>query len=82
MYCLLDFKWEPTMFSSHSPVRQAAQTTLPCPDCGHPLIVERTCQEAHLRCPACGHHFPVSEFVARADEALETFLDGLYIDRI
>ena len=66
----------------HSPIRQAAQTTLPCPDCKRPLIVERTCHEAHLRCPACERRFPVSDFVAKADDALETFLDGLYIDRI
>lgn len=59
-----------------------AQTTLPCPDCGQPLLVERSCREAHMLCPGCRRRYDLKPFIAKADEALERFLEGLYFDRI
>ena len=58
-----------------------AQTTLPCPDCGQPLLVERSCREAHMLCPCCRRRYDLKPFIAKADEALESFLEGLYLDR-
>ncbi|WP_296304488.1 dual CXXC motif small (seleno)protein [uncultured Desulfovibrio sp.] len=59
-----------------------AQTTLSCPHCGQALLVERSCREAHMYCAACRRRFDLKPFIAQADEALETFLEGLYLDRI
>jgi len=33
-------------------------------------------------CPTCGKRFPVSEYIAQADEAMEGFLDQVYCDRM
>ena len=59
-----------------------AQTTIPCPACGKALLAERSCREAHMYCEHCRQRFDIARFIARADEALERFLDGLYLDRI
>lgn len=59
-----------------------AQTTLPCPECGQALLVERSCREAHMYCDSCRRSFDLKPFIAEADEALESFLEGLYLDRI
>lgn len=66
---------------SYFAARQA-QTTLPCPTCGQALLVERSCREAHMYCPHCRQRYDLRPFIARADEALERFLEGLYLDRI
>ena len=35
-----------------------------------------------MRCPFCGKRFPLERFISQADEAMERFLEGLYVDRI
>ncbi|MBD5646582.1 MAG: hypothetical protein HDQ89_02815 [Desulfovibrio sp.] len=59
-----------------------AQTTLPCPSCGAPLTIERSCREVRMRCPGCGKSFPLKDFIGNADEAMEQFLENVYCDRI
>ncbi len=59
-----------------------AETTLPCPNCREPLHIARSCHEVHMRCPACGKTYPLGEFVARADDAMEKFMENVYCDRI
>ena len=59
-----------------------AETTLPCPSCGKPLTIERSCREVRMRCPACGKSFPLKDFIGQADEAMEQFLENVYCDRI
>lgn len=61
---------------------RSAQTTLPCPHCGQPLLVERSCHEAHMRCPHCRKTYPLTDYVAKADRAMEEFLENCYVDRI
>ena len=59
-----------------------AKTTLPCPQCGQVLEIARTCHEVFMRCPACGKVYPLKDFIAQADEAMEAFLEQTYMDRI
>lgn len=59
-----------------------AQTTLPCPHCTGKLQIARTCHEAYMRCPECGRRFPLREFIAKADDVMEHFLESLYVDRV
>lgn len=58
------------------------ETTLPCPACQQHLHIARTCHEAYMYCPACSGRYALRDFVARADEAMEEFLENLYVNRI
>ena len=57
-------------------------TALPCPDCGAALDIRRTCHEAYMHCPACKKSFELSPFISRMDDAMENFLEHLYVDRV
>ncbi len=59
-----------------------ARTTLACPQCGEPLNIRRTCHEAYMQCSSCRKEFPLSPFIPRMDDAMETFLEQLYADRV
>ena len=59
-----------------------ARTTLVCPDCGELLDIRRTCHEAYMQCSACGHRFELAPFISKMDEAMEAFLERLYVDRV
>ena len=61
------------MWGSFSRARKV-QTTVCCKHCGTPLFIERTCHEVHM--------FPLSEYIALADEAMEEFLNSVYCDRM
>ena len=63
-------------------VRKSALTTLKCPKCGACLTAERSCFSARMHCEMCNEIYPIEDYIAKADEKLEDFLDGLYIDRI
>ena len=58
------------------------ETTIVCPNCNGHLHIARTCHEVYMRCPSCGKHFPLRDFVSRADAAMEQFLENVYCDRI
>ena len=64
------------MWGSFSRARKV-QTTVRCKHCGTPLFIERSCHEVHMFCPKCGKAFPLSEYIALADEAMEEFLNSL-----
>lgn len=59
-----------------------AHTTLSCPDCGSRLDIRRSCHEAYMYCPSCRKSFDISPFVPHMDEAMENFLEQLYVDRV
>lgn len=59
-----------------------AETTLSCPRCGTPLHIARTCHEVYMHCPTCKTKFPLADYIAQADAAMERFLEGVYCDRI
>lgn len=59
-----------------------AATTLPCPACGDKLHIARSCREVVMRCPGCDKQFPLRDFIGKADEAMENFLENVYCDRI
>lgn len=59
-----------------------AQTSLSCPACGKKLKIARTCHRAYMVCPSCGQTFPLRDFIEKADEAMEDFLNNCFIDRI
>lgn len=59
-----------------------AETSLPCPGCGTRLHIARSCREVHIYCPACRAHYPIREYISRADAAMEQFLENVYCDRI
>ena len=69
------------MWGSFSRARKV-QTTVCCKHCGMPLFIERSCHEVHMFCPKCGKAFPLSEYIALADEAMEEFLSSVYCDRM
>ena len=53
-----------------------------CPACGKKLKIARTCHKAYMVCPSCGQTFPLRDFIEKADEAMEDFLNNCFIDRI
>ena len=59
-----------------------AQTSLSCPACGKKLKIARSCHKAYMVCPSCGQTFPLRDFIEKADEAMEDFLNNCFIDRI
>lgn len=59
-----------------------AQTTLKCPTCQNNLHIARTCHEVYMHCPNCKHRFQLQEFIAKADKAMESFLENVYCDRM
>lgn len=69
------------MWNSFSRARKA-QTTLPCRECKAQVVIERSCHEVHLVCPSCGRTYPVQQYIQEADEAMETFLEQVYCDRM
>ena len=69
------------MWGSFSRARKVL-TTVCCKRCGTPLFIERTCHEVHMFCPTCGKRFPLSEYIALADETMEEFLNSVYCDRM
>ncbi len=58
------------------------ETTIPCPRCGKPVNVERSCHEAWIHCPGCGKFYQLKDFIPKAVMALVEFLDLCMIDRI
>ncbi|WP_303215269.1 dual CXXC motif small (seleno)protein [Bilophila wadsworthia] len=73
--------WRYALWGSFSRARKV-QTTVCCKHCGMPLFIERSCHEVHMFCPKCGKAFPLSEYIALADEAMEEFLSSVYCDRM
>lgn len=61
---------------------RTAQTTIPCKHCGAPLTAQRGCREVTLHCETCRKSFEIKEYVHLMDDALETFLDQAFCDRI
>ena len=59
-----------------------AQTTLKCPTCGTPMKICRSCQSVHMECEKCKVSRPLNEFIHKADDAMERFLENVYFDRI
>ena len=69
------------MWNQFSRIRKV-QTTVPCKKCTAPLSIERSCHEVHMSCPQCGEKAPLREYIAQADEAMESFLEQVYCDRM
>lgn len=59
-----------------------AETSLPCPVCGQNLRISRSCHQVRMRCPACRKDYPLADYIGRADENMEKFLENVYCDRI
>ena len=59
-----------------------AETGIDCPDCGHKLRIGRDCFTVFIHCPSCGKKFPLKNMLNKGDEAMEKFLENVYIDRI
>lgn len=59
-----------------------AETSLDCPVCGSKLHISRSCHEVHMRCPHCSNEFPLKDYIGKADQAMENFLENVYCDRI
>lgn len=58
------------------------ETTLSCPHCGGKLHICRSCHEVFMQCPACKRRYPIKDYIANADGAMEDFLENVYCDRI
>lgn len=58
------------------------ETTVKCPKCGEPLRIVRSCREVRMQCPACKSSWPFADFINQADEAMEEFMENVYVDRI
>lgn len=59
-----------------------AETTLKCPVCGKKLHITRSCHEVAMRCQACKRQFPLKDFIGQSDQAMESFMENVYCDRI
>lgn len=59
-----------------------ANTSIPCPKCGKPLKIARSCHSVFFKCDKCKMHWPLGQFINHEDAAMEKFLDGVYLDRI
>lgn len=58
------------------------ETTIKCPKCQENLRVVRSCREVRMVCPKCRSSGPLSDYINQADEALEEFMENVYVDRI
>lgn len=58
------------------------QTTVSCSVCGEALCVVRSCQHVQAQCTGCGCIVEIGDVIARADEAMERFLEDIYCDRM
>lgn len=76
------------MYATHSraPVWGAAgrraETTMPCRACEAPVTAVRHCRNVDLQCAACGGRYPLEDYIPVMDEVLETFLEGVFCDRM
>jgi len=61
---------------------RSVQTTVPCLVCGGALSVVRSCQNVQAHCVGCDRVVEIGEVIARADEAMELFLENIYCDRM
>ncbi|MBQ7738650.1 MAG: hypothetical protein IJT59_03220 [Desulfovibrionaceae bacterium] len=61
---------------------RSAKTTLKCPQCQEKLDIARTCHEVFMRCNQCKRKYPLEQYIGQADEAMESFLENVYCDRI
>lgn len=59
-----------------------AETGFKCPECGAKLLIRRSCGEVWMECASRRHKYPLKDYAAKADEAMEKFLENLYVDRI
>ena len=59
-----------------------AKTNLECPACRNKLHICRSCHEVFIKCPVCGKNYDLKEMINQADEAMEKFLENVYMDRI
>ena len=59
-----------------------AKTTSACPNCADKLHITRTCHEVFMRCPSCKAEFPLQKYIKQADDAMESFLENVYCNRI
>lgn len=60
-----------------------AQTTHVCPRCRKArLEIVRSCHEAYMHCPACHSTYALRDYIAKADKAMEEFLENCYLDRL
>lgn len=66
---------------SYSRARKA-ETTIECRDCAGKLNAERTCHEVYLRCTECNKVTPVQEYIHEMDDALESFMENVFCDRV
>ena len=57
------------------------QTTIPCKDCGVPLMAERSCHKVFLTCAACRKTVDVAAYADSFDETLEDFMGSVPCDR-
>lgn len=64
------------------PQARSVQTTVLCLVCGDALSVVRSCQDVQAQCAGCGRVVEIGEVIARADEAMELFLENIYCDRM
>ncbi|QJT08267.1 dual CXXC motif small (seleno)protein [Oceanidesulfovibrio marinus] len=62
--------------------RRTVTTTIPCKHCGTPLVAHRGCREVTLRCEKCRKSYDIKEYIHLMDDALESFLDQAFCDRI
>lgn len=59
-----------------------ARTTVPCPNCGADLYIKRSCLNVAMCCKQCEKSYPLRQFIDKADNAMEVFLENVYMDRI
>lgn len=59
-----------------------AETSLKCPKCGGNLHIARTCHEVYIICPACRARYELKDHIGQADQAMESFLENVYCDRM
>lgn len=58
------------------------ETTLSCPQCEKKLTIMRNCSNAYMYCNSCKESFDLNLFIKDMDDAMEIFLENLYVDRV
>lgn len=58
------------------------ETGIACPQCGKNLHIGRSCHEVAMNCPHCHKSYPLRDYIGKEDEAMEKFLENVYMDRI
>lgn len=69
-------------WGSSSGAARERDTSMDCLNCGAKVTVRRSCLSVSLHCKSCGANFPAEKYIHCMDDAMESFMENVYCNRI